>query len=314
MTEWTPDAQERFCSKRYEEVADPDDQPEDGAQKVASAVGGISRREMLAGAGILGGGALLGGGGTAALTGDAQAAASTVDGDGDIGTPSNPEDVFADAVAVFDGANNQIGSFDETGIETPSVDTADTSSDPANNGEIQRNGTDIKAYSGGAVRNLSDIGGGNRLTADSNSPWTGSSTTSLTATLGDTYDIWKVNVELSDQSNSSSFIGVRFNGDSTSNYTYYDVTGSESTLDRWQAGQVESGGAIKGTFWTPGRWTGSYGTGQAPSIATQASNSSLVDGQGHHSGLSSPLNKITVVRLDGNNMDVSIEAEGRDIA
>lgn len=123
MTEWTPEAQEQFFSKLYEEVAEPDDQPEDVAQKVASAVGGVTRREMLAGAGILGGGALLGGGGTAALTGNAQAAASTVDGDGDIGTPDNPEDVYADAVAVFDGASNQIGSFDETGITTPSVDT-----------------------------------------------------------------------------------------------------------------------------------------------------------------------------------------------
>jgi len=123
MTEWTPEAQERFFSALYEEVAEDDDQPEDVAQKVASAVGGVTRREMLAGAGILGGGALLGSGGTAALTGDAQAAASTTDGDGDIGTPANPEDVYADALAVFDGANNQIGSFDETGIQTPSVNT-----------------------------------------------------------------------------------------------------------------------------------------------------------------------------------------------
>jgi len=128
MTEWTPEAQERFFATLYEEVADDDDQPEDVAQKVASAVGGVTRREMLAGAGILGGGALLGGGGTAALTGNAQAAASTVDGDGDIGTPDNPEDVYADAVAVFDGASNQIGSFDETGITTPSVDTEQVSS------------------------------------------------------------------------------------------------------------------------------------------------------------------------------------------
>jgi len=83
----------------------------------------MSKREFLKAAGVLGAGAALGGGAASELTGDAQAAASTVDGDGDIGTPSNPEDVFADALAVFDGANNQIGSFDETGIQTPSVNT-----------------------------------------------------------------------------------------------------------------------------------------------------------------------------------------------
>jgi hypothetical protein len=83
----------------------------------------MSKRDFLKAAGVLGAGAALGGGGAAALTGDAKAAASTTDGDGDIGTPDNPEDVFADALAVFDGAQNQIGSFDETGIETPSVDT-----------------------------------------------------------------------------------------------------------------------------------------------------------------------------------------------
>lgn len=83
----------------------------------------MSKRDFLKSAGVLGTGAVLGGGAASELTGDAQAAASTTDGDGDIGTPANPEDVYADALAVFDGANNQIGKFDETGIETPSVDT-----------------------------------------------------------------------------------------------------------------------------------------------------------------------------------------------
>jgi len=36
----------------------------------------------------------------------------------------------------------------------------DQSSDPSSNGEYSRNGSDVKVYSGGAVRNLSDIGGG----------------------------------------------------------------------------------------------------------------------------------------------------------
>ena len=52
---------------------------------------------------------------------------------------------------------------------------ADLGSDPAANGELQRNGTDLKAYSGGAVRNLSNIGSGGQDTAtidDTDSPFT----------------------------------------------------------------------------------------------------------------------------------------------
>lgn len=36
----------------------------------------------------------------------------------------------------------------------------DAAADPSANGELQRNGADLKAFSGGAVRNLSDIGSG----------------------------------------------------------------------------------------------------------------------------------------------------------
>jgi len=99
----------------------------------------MSKRDFLKAAGVLGAGAALGGGGAAALTGDAKAAVSTVDGDGDVGTPDNPEDVFADALAVFDGANNQIGGFDETGIETPALNTdkiAITDSGVVDHGDI----------------------------------------------------------------------------------------------------------------------------------------------------------------------------------
>lgn len=41
----------------------------------------------------------------------------------------------------------------------------DTTADPSANGELQRNGADLKAYSGGAVRNLSNIGSGGGTTS-----------------------------------------------------------------------------------------------------------------------------------------------------
>lgn len=49
-------------------------------------------------------------------------------------------------------------------IDTVDVDEllqiTDTSTDPVANGDIRRNGTDVKVFSGGAVRNLTDIAGG----------------------------------------------------------------------------------------------------------------------------------------------------------
>jgi|GEM_PF-3351978 len=45
-------------------------------------------------------------------------------------------------------------TFDSTVI------LADQAADPSANGEVQRNGSDVKVYSGGAVRNLSNIGSG----------------------------------------------------------------------------------------------------------------------------------------------------------
>jgi hypothetical protein len=45
-------------------------------------------------------------------------------------------------------------------ISTRLADITDAAQDPVANGEIRRNGTDIKAYTGGSVKNLSDIGSG----------------------------------------------------------------------------------------------------------------------------------------------------------
>ncbi|MFB6199113.1 MAG: hypothetical protein ABEI52_12750, partial [Halobacteriaceae archaeon] len=57
--------------------------------------------------------------------------------DGNVGTPSDPVDVFADG-----------------------TEYQDSSSDPSSNGQLQRNGSDVKVHSGGSVRNLSNVSGG----------------------------------------------------------------------------------------------------------------------------------------------------------
>jgi hypothetical protein len=41
--------------------------------------------------------------------------------------------------------------------EHPRLDIPDSSTDPDTNGEIRRKGADVKVYSGGEVRNLSDV-------------------------------------------------------------------------------------------------------------------------------------------------------------
>lgn len=58
------------------------------------------------------------------------------------------------------------------------VEFDDVSSDPSTNGVIQRNGGDVKVYSGGAVRNLSNVGGDTSTT--SVEYWDGSSWNSST--------------------------------------------------------------------------------------------------------------------------------------
>jgi len=45
-------------------------------------------------------------------------------------------------------------------LDTDEETVNDTATDPTVNGQLRRNGVDLKAYSGGAVRNLSNIGGG----------------------------------------------------------------------------------------------------------------------------------------------------------
>jgi len=63
---------------------------------------------------------------------------------------------------IYDWFINGIQEFaiSSVGIAVKnSITLANTSADPATNGEIQLNGTDIKVYSGGSVRNLSTFGG-----------------------------------------------------------------------------------------------------------------------------------------------------------
>lgn len=66
-------------------------------QRAQAALGGPTRRDWLAGLGLLGGGALLGGTTVRGL-GTAAADPSTTDSDADVGQPGDRVDVFADGI------------------------------------------------------------------------------------------------------------------------------------------------------------------------------------------------------------------------
>lgn len=68
-------------------------------QELVDDTGGVTRRSALQALAALGGGSLLGAAGSEAV-GNAAASPSTTDGDGDVGTPSNPVDIFADGVDI----------------------------------------------------------------------------------------------------------------------------------------------------------------------------------------------------------------------
>ena len=61
----------------------------------------------------------------------------------------------------------------EPSLSADQADVADTATDPSADGELRRNGSDVKVHSGGAVQNLSDVGSGGPTTTidDTNSPY-----------------------------------------------------------------------------------------------------------------------------------------------
>jgi len=104
----------------------------------------ISRRSLLGAVGAAGAGALaLGSGNAEAQTGQWGNAT------GSAGTESKP---FNEA--WVQDLYSQTGEFENE------VLLKDTSTTPSTNGEFRQNDSDVEVYSGGSVRNLSDIGGG----------------------------------------------------------------------------------------------------------------------------------------------------------
>jgi hypothetical protein len=75
---------------------------------------GMSRRSVILAAAALGVGTIGGGVTARELIQEAQAAASTTDGDGNVGTPQNPVDVFADGISSNSVNTEQLGNNGST--------------------------------------------------------------------------------------------------------------------------------------------------------------------------------------------------------
>lgn len=89
---------DRFLSALYEQARQDGEDPEAVAERIWQNARGVSRRELLGGAGALAAGTAIGAGGAFGATQRASAQASTSDGDGNVGTPNDEVDVFADSV------------------------------------------------------------------------------------------------------------------------------------------------------------------------------------------------------------------------
>lgn len=93
-----PDERARFLTALYDQARQDGEDPEAVAERIYDNLRGVSRRELLQAGGALSVGGLLGGGSGYALTQEAEAQAATDDSDGNVGTPNDRVDVFADGV------------------------------------------------------------------------------------------------------------------------------------------------------------------------------------------------------------------------
>lgn len=121
-------AVEEFMAELYERARQDGESPERVAERVYENVRGVSRRELLRGGSALGAGAAIGGGGGYAMS--QPGAAQEDDDDGNVGTPDDPVDVYADLLSTGSAliGSNDIVEAVETGtasVPAPSAASAD---------------------------------------------------------------------------------------------------------------------------------------------------------------------------------------------
>jgi len=117
----------------------------------------------------------------------------------------------------------------------------DQAADPSSNGEIQRNGTDVKVYSGGAIRNMSNIGSGGTDTRTDVSD-------GGTQVVGDTEDINFGSVlDVTDDGDDSASVDAQAGDDEWLSFgagSDYRIR-YDSTADEWVLQHQSSGNEMR---------------------------------------------------------------------
>lgn len=179
----------------------------------------------------------------------------------------------------------------------------DAAADPSANGEIQRNGGDIKAYSGGSVRNLSNIGAGGLWTEDGNSPFTASSVSSKQFTLASNWD----RVLLLPAHDNTGFDQLQVNGDTGTNYSIVkNGDGTDGSLSEWQLG-----------IWTDRidhiKLVANPAGSEVQLVVQPSTSNTGVTVYGDNTAASPPISTFTVKDGGGSNRSVKLEAYGLNV-
>jgi hypothetical protein len=138
-----------------------------------------------------------------------------------------------------------------------------------------------------------------------------SGATSLTASIGDSYDLLRVEARIvGDPFN----IGVRLNGISTADYDYVDTSGSTVT---GQAqfnlinGRSTSAEPQVCVFYVRGRPTPTYETAQFSAAGPRSQSTQAMDGQ--VTPISTPVDSITLFDRFGAVLDLKLNIYGKNL-
>jgi len=292
-----PDERARFLAALYDQAHQDGEDPEAVAERIYDNLRGVSRRELLQAGGALGVGGLLGGGGGYALTQDARGQAATDDSDGNVGTPDDRVDVFADGV---DGNVVSAGH---------KLNNADLTS--ATEGEALLkggSGTDLR-FGSGNVPNFQE---------DSNSPFSATSTSSFTVSLADDYDIWSFHVEVVHPGGGSGdgLIEVTNVNSESPSMWYTERSGTDvSGASTAPIGSVEYGETIQGRFGAGGRsgsYVNFYDIPMVDGLNSPSTTNSIVDDSVTIGNVTSPLSSFTLEPANG-PIDIQVVAYGVDV-
>jgi hypothetical protein len=149
-------------------------------------------------------------------------------------------------------------------------------------------------------------------TEDPNSPVEVNGAQEVTITLADSYDHVRLCMDnITGSSSNKEYLYMRINGDSSLNYNYYRLNGSQTTSSGALAigRSLPNDGPVFGTLLMTGRWDGRFGI-QGPAIDATSDGYALTSGQ--NGSATSPLDSIKIYWKNG-TITGKFEVFGRDL-